>query len=102
DLDRFTRRTGETLASELYGQHVTDGSIVDVAISPNELWRVVWEVSALAVSHGRSLLHRGPQIVPWDQYPELFKTDPLTEQLAELRELQPADLATGGEGLPPR
>ena len=101
DLDRFTRRTGEILASELYGQHVTDGSIVDVAISPNERQRVGWEVSDLAVSHGRSLLHRGPEIVPWDRYPELFKTDPLTEQLAELRELQPADLATAVEGLPP-
>src|SRR5579859_2963783 len=101
DLDRFTRRTGEILASELYGQHVNDGSIVDVAISPNERQRVGWEVCDLAVSHGRSLLHRGPEIVPWDRYPELFKTDPLTEQLAELRELQPADLATAVEGLPP-
>jgi CBS domain-containing protein len=100
DLDRFTRRTGEVLASELYGQHVTDGSVVDVAISPNEQQRVGWEVCALAVSRGRSLLHRGPEIVPWDQYPELFKTDPVTEQLAELRELQPADLATAVEGLP--
>ena len=101
DLDRFTRRTGEILASELYGQHVTDGSIVDVAISPNERQRVGWEVRDLAVSRGRSLLHRGPEIVPWDRYPELFKTDPLTEQLAELRELEPADLATAVEGLPP-
>ena len=101
DLDRFTRRTGEILASELYGQHVTDGSVVDVAISQSEQQRIGWEVCALAVSRGRSLLHRGPEIVPWDQYPELFKTDPLTEQLAELRELQPADLATAVEGLPP-
>jgi len=101
DLDRFTRRTGEILASELTGQHVQDGTVVDVAISPSEQLRVGWEVSALAVSHGRSLLHRGPQIVPWDRYPELFKTDPLTEQLAELRELPPADLATAVEGLPP-
>ena len=101
DLDRFTRRTGEILASELYGQHVTDGSVVDVAICPSEQQRIGWEVCALAVSRGRSLLHRGPEIVSWDQYPELFKTDPLTEQLAELRELQPADLATAVEGLPP-
>jgi CBS domain-containing protein len=101
DLDRFTRRSGEILASELYGQQVTDGNIVDVAISPNERQRVGWEVSDLAVSHGRGLLHRGPEIVPWERYPELFKTDPLTEQLAELRELQPADLATAVEGLPP-
>jgi CBS domain-containing protein len=100
DLDRFTRRTGEILASELTGQHVQDGTVVDVAISPSEQLRVGWEVSALAVSRGRSLLHRGPEIVPWDRYPELFKTDPLTEQLAELRELPPADLATAVEGLP--
>ena len=101
DLERFTRRTGEILASELYGQHVEDGTVVDVAISPSEQRRVGWEVSALAISHGRSLLHRGPEIVPWDRHPELFKTDPLGEQLAELRELQPADLATAVEGLPP-
>src|SRR5215469_14097537 len=101
DLDRFTRRAGEILASELTGQHVQDGTVVDVAISSSEQLRVGWEVSALAVSHGRSLLHRSPEIVPWDRYPELFKTDPLAEQLAELRELPPADLATAVEGLPP-
>jgi CBS domain-containing protein len=100
ELDRFTRQTGEILASELTGQRVQDGTVVDVAISPSEQQRVGWEVSALAVSQGRSLLHRGPEIVPWDRYPDLFKTHPLAEQLAELRELQPADLATAVEGLP--
>ena len=88
DLDRFARRTGEILASELFGRHVEDGTIVDVAISPDEQRRVGWEVSALAVSHGRSLLRRGPTIVPWDQHPELFQTDPLAEQLVGLRELK--------------
>ena len=88
DLERFTRRTGEILVSELYGRHVEAGTIVDVAISPDEQRRVGWEVSALAVSHGRSLLPRGPTIVPWDQHPELFQADPLAEQLAGLRELQ--------------
>jgi CBS domain-containing protein len=101
ELERFTRRTGEMLASELYGQHVEDGTIVDVAISPSERRRAGWEVSALAVSHGRSLLPGGPQIVPWDRYPKVFQADPLAEQLADLRELRPADLATAVEGLPP-
>jgi CBS domain-containing protein len=100
ELDRFTRQTGEILASELTGQRVQDRTIVDVAISPSGQQRVGWEVSALAVSQGRSLLHRGPEIVPWDRYPELFKTHPLAEELAELRDLQPADLATAVEGLP--
>src|ERR1700691_2238035 len=100
ELDRFTRQTGEILASELTGQRVQDGTIVDVAISSSEQQRVGWQVSALAVSQGRSLLHRGPEIGPWDRYPELFKTHPLAEELAELRDLQPADLATAVEGLP--
>ena len=39
--------------------------------------------------------------MPWDRHPELIKTDPLAEQLAELRELRPADLATAVEELPP-
>jgi CBS domain-containing protein len=100
ELERFTRRAGEMLASELYGQHTGDGTIVDVAISPSDGRRAGWEVSALAVSHGRSLLG-GPRVVPWNQYPELFQADPLAEQLADLRELEPADLASAVEGLPP-
>ena len=73
DLDRFTRRTGEILASELYGKQTQDGTVVDVAIIPREQRRVGWEVSALAVVHGRGLRHRRTTIVPWDKYPELFQ-----------------------------
>jgi CBS domain-containing protein len=101
ELERFNRRTGEMMASELYGQHTGDGTIVDVAISPSDGNRAGWEVSALAISHGLSLLPGGRQIVPWDQYPKLFQADPLTEQLAGLRDLRPADLANAVEGLPP-
>ena len=101
DLDRFTRRAGEMLASDLYGRSIADGTVVDVAIVACEQKRIGWEVSALAVSHGRSLLRRGATIVPWDKYPELFHTGPLGDQLASLRELQPADLARSVEGMAP-
>jgi CBS domain-containing protein len=101
DLDRFTRRTGEMLASDVYGKRTEAGTVIDVAISPAEQTRVGWQVSAVAIAHGRGLLHRGPTIVPWDQYPELFQADPEAEQLASLRDLKPADLATAVEGLPP-
>jgi len=74
DLDRFTRRTGEILASELYGRHTDDGTVVDVAISPYEHRRIGWQVTDLAVSRGLSLMHRAPEIVPWDRYPDLFQT----------------------------
>ena len=99
DLDRFTRRTGEILASELYGKRTEAGTVVDVAIVPREHRRVGWEVSAFALSQGLSLRHRGTTIVPWDKHPELFRTGPVAEQLASLRELEPADLATAVEGM---
>ncbi len=101
DLDRFTRRTGEMLASDLYGRRTEAGTVIDIAISPAEQARVGWQVSAVAIAHGRGLLPRGPTIEPWDRYPELFHADPEAEQLASLRELKPADLATAVEGLPP-
>ena len=103
DLDRFNRRTGEILASELYGKHTEDGTVVDVAISPGEHRWAGWEVAALAVSHGLGLglRHRGTTVVPWNKYPELFHSGPLADQLASLRELPPADLATAVEGMSP-
>jgi CBS domain-containing protein len=99
DLDRFTRRAGEILATELVGKQTSDGTVVDVAIVPREQRRVGWEVSALAVVHGRGLRHRRTTIVPWDKYPELFRAGPMADQLASLRELQPADLAAAVEGM---
>jgi CBS domain-containing protein len=101
DLDRFTRRTGEILASELYGKPTEDGTVADVAILPREQRRVGWEVSALAIAHGRGLRHRRTTVVPWDKYPDLFRAGPMSEQLVSLRELQPADLAAAVEGMSP-
>ena len=98
DLERFTRRTGEILASELYGRHIEDGTVVDVAIKPGEQPRASWEVAALAVTHGLRL--RGPAVVPWDKHPELFQAGALAEQLTTLRDLKPADLANAVEGMP--
>jgi hypothetical protein len=101
DLDRFTRQTGEILVSELYGRRTEAGTVVDVAIAPCEQQRADWEVSAFAVAHGRALLPRVTTIVPWDKHPELFRAGPLAEQLASLREMRPADLATAVEGMRP-
>lgn len=100
DLERFTRRLDVILASELYGRHTQDGTVADVAIVRREEVRAGWEVCAVAITHGPRLLRQGPTIVPWDKYPELFRAGPLGEQLAILRELQPADLATAVEGMP--
>jgi CBS domain-containing protein len=95
DLRRFSRRTGEILASELYGQATGPGSLLDVGIAPSKLRRGGWDVTTLAVSNGRTLGLRtgGVTQVPWDKYPDLFKAGPIAEQLIQLREMHPTDLA---------
>jgi CBS domain-containing protein/sporulation protein YlmC with PRC-barrel domain len=100
DLDPFSQRTGEMLASSLYGRRVAHGTVADVAIAHPELTRNQWEVTAVAVSRGRSLLSHGPEVVPWEACRELFEPGPLAEQLTSLREMPPADLAAAFETLP--
>ena len=99
DLDPFTRRTGEIMASELYGRHAAGGIVADVAIIRSDP-RTGWEVSAVAIRRGLVLRGRSPEIVPWQDAKELFDAGPLAEQLTSLREMAPADLATAFEALP--
>jgi CBS domain-containing protein len=99
DLRRFSRRTGEILASELYGKPAGTGRVMDVGIAPSERRRDGWDVSALAIGHGHSFLHNSMTVVPWDKYPELFKAGALAEQLIQLREMHPTDLASAVEAM---
>jgi CBS domain-containing protein len=100
DLDPFNKRTGEILASSLYGRRTPSGTVADVAIVNRELARDRWEVTALAVTKGRMLRTRGPEIIPWEDCRALFEPGPLAEQLTSLREMAPADLATAFDSLP--
>jgi CBS domain-containing protein len=103
DLRRFSRRTGEILASQLYGKRVDAGTVLDVGIVPSQRRRGSWEVSVLAIGPGRSLglgLRHHMTIVPWDKHPELFKVSALAEQLVQLREMNPTDIANAVEALP--
>jgi CBS domain-containing protein/sporulation protein YlmC with PRC-barrel domain len=105
DLDPFTQRAGEMLASNLYGRRTPAGTVADVAIAHPELARNRWQVTALAMTRGnrgiRVLGGHGPDIVPWQECRELFEPGPLAEQLTSLREMSPADLANAYEKLPP-
>ena len=100
DLDGFIQRTGEILASDLYGRRIPAGTVVDVAIVPSAQRRSGWEVSAVAVNRD-PLLRRHPQVVSWEDGRELFDPGPLAEQLAQLRDMRPADLATAVEKMTP-
>ena len=100
DLDPFTKRTGEMLASSLYGRRTPAGTVADVAIAHREFSRDRWQVTAVAVSKGRVLRTRGPEVIPWEDCRQLFEPGPLAEQLTSLREMAPADLAHAFEALP--
>jgi CBS domain-containing protein len=103
DLRRFSRRTGEILASALYGKRVEAGVVLDVGIVPSQRRRASWEVSVLAIGPVRTLglgLRHHMTIVPWDKHPELFKVSALAEQLVQLREMNPTDIANAVEALP--
>jgi len=101
DLACFTQRTGEILASDLYGRRIPAGTVVDVAIAPSAQRRSGWEVSAIAVNRDHVLRRHDPLVVPWQEGREMFDPGPLAEQLALLREMRPADLATAVEKMPP-
>jgi CBS domain-containing protein len=106
DLGGFTLRQGEILASSLIGKQVPDGTVADIAIAPRDGRRSGWEVTAVAVTRGRGLLGgafggNALTVVPWDKCRELFNADPVSAQLTQLRGLEPADLATAFEDLPP-
>jgi len=100
DLEPFTQRTGEIMASEVYGRHAAGGTVADVAIIHRETRGSGWEVSALAVRRGRGLPGRAPEVIPWQDGRELFDAGPLAEQLTSLREMEPADLAAEVERMP--
>ena len=101
DLLRFARRSGELLASELYGQPAGGAVVLDVGIAQSRDRRGGWEVSVVALGQRRGLRRQTSAVVPWDKYPDLFKAGELAEQLVQLRELHPRDLATAVLSLSP-
>lgn len=99
DLSRFSRRPGEILASELYDRPAGDGVVLDVGIAP-AAGRLGWEVTVLAVGPRRGLIRHTGTIVPWDAYSALFDSGTVGDQIAELRDLHPTDLASAVETMP--
>jgi hypothetical protein len=65
DLRRFSPRTGEILASGLYGRAAGEGAVVlDVGITRSESRRGGWEVAGLAVGPARGVRQHPTNVVP--------------------------------------
>lgn len=101
DLEHFSQRAGELLASKIYDKPAGPGVLLDIGITTSATGRG-WEVTVLAVGQRRGLLLRhGATIVPWDKYRDLFDAGVVGEQIAGLREMHPHDLAGAVEVMAP-
>jgi CBS domain-containing protein len=100
DLEHFSQRAGEILASEIYDKPAGTGVVLDIGIARSPSGRG-WDVTVLAVGQRRGLLRHGATVVPWDKHRDLFDAGGVGEQIAGLREMHPHDLAGAVEVMAP-
>lgn len=103
DLRRFELRPGELLARRHVLDRPTGADVVnDLALQAVTGRFRSWEVAAVSVGP-RGLLRRrrAARITLWHEAAELFDVGPEARQVAEFRELHPADMAQRIAGLAP-
>ncbi|HEX4902695.1 MAG TPA: CBS domain-containing protein [Acidimicrobiales bacterium] len=106
DLRPFRKREGELLAlGDVVGRRVEvdglDRYVLDVGIAPSEGRAATWELATLALG-GRGPLarRRNPIIVPWDVGRTIFEVGADAAEVAEMRDMRPADVANRIRALP--
>lgn len=99
DLHRFQVRSGELLAKPLIGQPHGGEVIQDVAIV-RTINPEGWSVSGVVLSSSGILRRRAGRTAPWTDVAALFDAGPMGRQVAELRDLQAADLARRVSNMP--
>ncbi|HJM29036.1 MAG: CBS domain-containing protein [Acidimicrobiales bacterium] len=101
DLRLFKRRPGEFLLSEdVYGAE-TDGEIVrDVGFSESGLNDGKWLTNQVAFASGGRLRRKSLEITGWGNIADTFSSDPVSGDLARLRELHKADAAEAIQAIP--
>ena len=106
DLRAFRKREAEVLALEdLVGSAVrVDGEeqyVRDVGITPSDAPGSSWELATLALG-GRGPLarRRTPVIVSWEEGRSLFEFGADAAEVAEMRDMRPADVANRIRALP--
>ena len=102
DVRPFRKREGELLAlGDVVGEVVGDRYVLDVGIAPTEAVGATWRLTTLALG-GRGPLarRRNPEIVPWTEAAHLFELGAEAEEVAQFREMRPADVANRVRALP--
>ena len=99
DLHRFQLRPGELSARHLLSRHHGGEAVQDIALvridNPEG-----WAVGAVLLSSSGILRRRAGRRAPWQEVAPIFDAGPMGRQVAELRDLQPADLARQVSNMP--
>jgi len=102
DLRPFRLRSGEVLARASVLDRRVGANVVDdlalVAVTEPRGWELA---SATLGATGLLRRRRAGHVVPWTALSGLFDTGPMGRQVAALRELHPAELASTIAALPP-
>jgi CBS domain-containing protein len=93
DLQRFSQKPVEILASDLYHRAVDGQSVMDIALAPFPDGAEPWRVTGVALGVSRALRRRTGETVDWSDVPELWDTGTDVGQVAPLRDLHPTELA---------
>ncbi|MFN8017345.1 MAG: CBS domain-containing protein [Acidimicrobiales bacterium] len=96
----FSQRPGEQLAvGDLFDTKVGEEFLTDLAIAPSDD-DAFWYVVLAALGRRGPLRRRAPNVVPWDQVAASFTSTPEMDEVAELRDLHPTDVADRLQALP--
>ena len=101
DTRTFHKRQGEDLAvADLFDSAVGDDYLTDLAIEPGPD-RAFWYVTQAALGRRGPLRRRPPRVVPWLEVAPHFTTTPEMTEVAEIRDLHPADVVARLQSLTP-
>jgi len=98
DLHRFQLRPGELSARRLLSRDHGGGAIQDIALVRTE--PDGWAVGSVLLSSSGILRRRAGRRAPWQEVAPIFDAGPMGRQVAELRDLQAADLARHVSNMP--
>lgn len=103
DFRRFSKREGELLVrEELFGRRIGGEVVNDLSIKPAARGTRAWVVATVALaSTGLLRRRRTGRTVGWSHVPTLFNAGgQVAREIAALRDLHPADVATRISRLP--
>ncbi len=102
DVRPFRKREGERLVlGDLMDETVGDDQVVDVGIAQTDRAGSWWEVATVALGGGGTFFRRrSPTIVPWTEVRELFDMGAEAQEVAQFRDMRPADVANRIRSLP--